>query len=129
VSAGIRGSLSPLSDPAFGEGQRVIERTGLVAEAVALRLQRLTDRETFPLALGQLVRGGVPTAVDRQLGLAYGAGAVRALHAGKDGVMVAFQPPSIAFVPIAEAVNRVRTVPPDSEFMLAARALGICLRD
>jgi 6-phosphofructokinase 1 len=62
-----------------------------MAEAVALKLQQLTDYETFPLVLGQLVRGGAPTAVDRQLGLGYGAGAVRALQQNKSGVMVAFQ--------------------------------------
>lgn len=123
----MRKSLSPLSDPRFGEGARVIERSGLVAESVALKLQQLTDHGTFPLVLGQLVRGGVPTAVDRQLGLGYGAGAVRALHSEKSGVMVAFQPPDLKFVPLAEAINKVRTVPADSEFVRIALALGISL--
>ena len=41
--------------------------------------------------------------------------------------MVAFQPPDIAFVPLLEAINKVRTVPADSEMMLIARTLGICL--
>ena len=82
-SHALRKSLSPLSDPRFGEGAQVIDRSGLAAESVAIKLQRLTDHETFPLVLGQLIRGGAPTAVDRQLGLGYGAGAVRALHDGK----------------------------------------------
>jgi 6-phosphofructokinase 1 len=128
-SHALRKSLSPLSDPRFGEGARVIERSGVVAESVALKLQQLTDYETFPLVLGQLVRGGAPTAVDRQLGLGYGAGAVRALHDGKSGVMVAFLPPDLKFVPLAEAINKVRTVPADSEFIKIARSLGICLGD
>ena len=102
---------------------------GAAAESVALKLQQLTDYETFPLVLGQLVRGGAPTAVDRQLGLGYGAGAVRALHDGKSGVMVAFQPPDLKFVPLAEAINKVRSVPADSEFIKIARSLGICLGD
>ena len=128
-SHNLRKSLSPLSDPRFGEGARVIERSGLAAESVALKLQQLTDYETFPLVLGQLVRGGAPTAVDRQLGLGYGAGAVRALRDGKSGVMVAFQPPDLKFVPLAGAINKVRTVPADSEFIKIARSLGICLGD
>lgn len=94
-----------------------------------MNLQRLTDHETFPLVLGQLVRGGAPTAVDRQLGLGYGAGAVRALSEDKAGVMVVFQPPGLKFVPLAEAINKVRTVPADSEFVKIARSLGICLGD
>jgi ATP-dependent phosphofructokinase / diphosphate-dependent phosphofructokinase len=125
----LRKSLSPLSDPRFGEGARVIERSGLAAETVALKLQRLSDHETFPIALGQLVRGGAPTATDRQLGLGYGAGAVQALISGQNGVMVAFQPPDLTFVPLAEAINKVRTIPTNSEFVQIARALGISLGD
>ncbi len=124
-----RKSLSPLSDPQLGEGARVIERSGLAAETVALKLQKLTDQETFPLVLGQLACGGTPTAVDRQLGLGYGAGAVRALNSGRSGVMVVFQPPDLMFVPLAESINKVRTVPANSEFMQVARALGISLGD
>ena len=126
---GLRKSLSPLSDPRFGEGARVIERSGLVAETVALKLQQLTDHETLPIVLGQMVRGGAPTAIDRQLGLGYGAGAVRALNSGQSGVMVAFQPPDLKFVPLAELINKVRTVPANSELVQIARALGISLGD
>jgi 6-phosphofructokinase 1 len=94
-----------------------------------LHLQRLTDHETTSLVLGDLVTGGPPTAVDRQLGLGYGAGAVRALNDGASGVMVTFQPPDLKFVPLSEAINKVRTVPPDSMFMQIARSLGILFGD
>jgi 6-phosphofructokinase len=121
----LKDSLSPL---ATGDASdHVIKRSGQMAETVAERLQLLIAEETYPLVLGPWVRGGVPTAVDRQLGLAYGAGAVRALNAGKNGTMVAFVPPDIKFVPLAEAINKVRTVPLDSEFIEIARSLGIFL--
>jgi ATP-dependent phosphofructokinase / diphosphate-dependent phosphofructokinase len=121
----LKASLSP---GATGQaGSHVIERTGDVAETVALQLQRLTDQETYPLVLGQLVKGGPPTAVDRQLGLGYGAAAVRALSTNQSGVMVSFQPPDLRFVPLAEAINKVRTVPADSVFVQIARSLGISL--
>jgi ATP-dependent phosphofructokinase / diphosphate-dependent phosphofructokinase len=121
----LKGSLSP---GATGQaGSHVIERSGHEAETVALQLQRLTDEEAYPLVLGQLVKGGPPTAVDRQLGLGYGAAAVRALNAGQAGVMVSFQPPDVNFVPLADAINRVRTVPADSVFVQIARSLGISL--
>jgi len=121
----LKASLSPL---ATGDASdHVIKRSGQAAETVARGLQLLIAEETFPLVLGPWVRGGVPTAVDRQLGLCYGAGAVRAMKAGKYGVMVAFQPPDIKFVPLTEAINKVRTVPADSEFIQIARSLGICL--
>jgi 6-phosphofructokinase 1 len=121
----LKATLSPL---ATGEAsEHVIQRSGQAAETVATRLQLLIAEETFPLVLGPWTRGGVPTAVDRQLGLGYGAGAVRALQAGKYGVMMAFAPPDIKFVPLAEAINKVRTVPADSEFIRIAQSLGICL--
>ena len=44
-----------------------------------------------------------------------------------DGVMVVFQPPDLKFVPLAEAINKVRTVPAGSELLLIARSLGISL--
>ena len=70
----LKASLSPL---ATGEAsEHVIRRSGQAAETVASGLQLLIAEETFPLVLGPWVRGGAPTAVDRQLGLAYGAGAV-----------------------------------------------------
>jgi 6-phosphofructokinase 1 len=117
-----------LSPGATGsEGFHVIERSGQVAAEIALAIQRLTDQETYPLVLGQLARGGTPTVVDRQLGLGYGAGAVRALESGQSGVMVVFQPPDLKFVPMTEAINKVRVVPVDSEFFKLARALGISL--
>lgn len=111
------------------EGSHVMERSGLVAEAVALELQRLTSHETFPLVLGALVCGGPATAVDCQLGMGFGAAAARALHSNQDGVMVAFRPPDLVFAPLAEVVNQVRTITEDTEFMLVARAMGICLGD
>jgi 6-phosphofructokinase 1 len=41
--------------------------------------------------------------------------------------MVAFVPPEIQFVPLAEAINKVRTVTADSEFMKIAQSLDICV--
>ena len=125
----LRGSLSPLSDPYFGEGARVIERAGQAAHSVALALQRLTDRETLQLVLGQLVRGGEPTAVDRQLGLGYGAAAVHSLEAGETAAMLSLQPPELGLIPLQQALNRVRTIPADSPILQIARMLGISLGD
>jgi 6-phosphofructokinase 1 len=123
----LKGSLSP---NATGQtSSRVIHRSGHVAETVALQIQRLTDFETYPLVLGQLVKGGAPTAVDRQLGLSYGAAAVQALQHDQTGVMVAFEPPELTFVPLCDAINKIRTVPPDSVFMKVSRSLGICFGD
>ncbi len=126
---GLGSSLTPNADPEFGEGEHVIEGTGAASKCLALGLQRLTDRDVLPLALGHLVRGGMPTVVDRQLGLAYGAGAIRALHAGAEGAMITFELPEIKTVPLVETLGRIRTVPAASEIMQTARALGIAFGD
>ncbi len=121
----LKASLSPL---ATGEASdHVIRRSGQAAETVASRLQLLIAEETFPLVLGPWVRGGTSTAVDRQLALAYGAGAVEAVKAGRYGSMVAFVPPDMKFVPLAEAINKVRTVHEDSMFIQIAQSIGVCL--
>ena len=63
----LKASLSPLATGDASE--HVIQRSGHAAETVASKLQLLLAEETYPLVLGRWVRGGTPTAVDRQLGL------------------------------------------------------------
>ena len=48
---------------------------------------------------------------------------------GKSGVMVALDPPTVRYVPLAEATERMKTVPLDCDTVLTARELGICLGD
>ena len=100
---------------------------GQVALTVSSRLQTLINREAYPLVIGSWARGGNPTATDHQLGMAYGAGSVQVLKGGQNGVMVSFMPPDIRFVPLKDAVDKVRSVPADSEFMRIAHSLGIYL--
>jgi 6-phosphofructokinase 1 len=106
-------------------GDSVNQESGQVAEHTAKTLRSLIAGEFYPLVVGPWARGGNPTAVDQQLGMAYGAGAVELLKAGQTAVMVAFMPPDIGFLPLKEAVNKVRTVPADSEFLRIAQSLGI----
>jgi ATP-dependent phosphofructokinase / diphosphate-dependent phosphofructokinase len=123
----LKASLSP---GATGDvGGHVITHTGHAAEMVATTLQRLVRHETYPLALGPLAKGGSITAVDRQLGIGYGAAAVRAIQQNQTGTMVSLQPPELKFVPLADAINKFRTVPSDSVFMQVARSLGVALGD
>jgi 6-phosphofructokinase 1 len=108
-------------------GGRIIPGPGHAAETVAARLRPRIEGDISPLVIGPWARGGNPTAVDQQLGMAYGAGAVQALKAGQNGMMVAFAPPDIRFVPLKDVVGTARTVPHDSEFMRIAQSLGIYL--
>ena len=124
VVSSLKATLSPLAT-GDSNSEHVILTSGQAAQTVATELQLLIAEETYPLVIGPWVRGGTPSAVDRQLGIAYGAGALQAMKAGKNGVMVAFVPPEIKFVPLAEAINKVRTVSSDNEFLKIADSLGI----
>jgi len=115
-----------LPPKATGEAtEQVMIPSEKTAETLAGELQLLIDRETYPLVVGPWARGGTPTAVDLQLGMAYGAGAIQALKASKNGVMVAFVPPEIQYVPLEEVINKVRSVSANSEFLKIAGSLGI----
>jgi 6-phosphofructokinase 1 len=104
-------------------------RFGGIGETLAEQLQELTGQESRAVSLGHLVRGGTPNATDRILGMSFGAAAVHALSEGQNGIMVALNPPRIDYVPLEQAVHRIRTVPPDGEMVLVARALDINLGD
>ena len=106
-----------------------VERLGGIGETVAAQLQELTGKETRCVVLGHLLRGGSPTAIDRILGVTFGAAAVQALSMGLDGVMVALNPPRIDFVPVEQAIARLKLVSSDSEFVVVSRALDICFGD
>lgn len=105
------------------------ERLGGVGEKVAHTLAERTGKEARHVVLGHLLRGGTPTAFDRLISLRFGAAAVRCLAAGASGVMVALDPPTVRHVPLEAAVGRMKVVPLDSDSVLTARDLGICLGD
>lgn len=103
------------------------ERLGGIGEQVARKLTELTGHETRTTVLGHVVRGGTPSAQDRLLGGRFGAAAVRALAEGQTGVMVALHDTEVEYVPLTDAIGRLRTVPLDSDTIETARDLGICL--
>ena len=105
------------------------DRLGGIAELVARGISLRTGKETRSLVLGHLQRGGSPTTFDRLLALRFGSAAVRAIADGAFGTMVAFHPPIVTRVPLADVVGRTKTVPLDSGVILTARHLGISLGD
>jgi len=106
-----------------------VDRLGGIGETVAAQLHAFTGKESRCVVLGHLLRGGSPTPLDRILGVTFGAAAIDALQKGMDGVMVALNPPRIDFVPIGEAIAKLKMVPPDGEFVLVSRALDISFGD
>lgn len=113
----------------LGKAVGQAEKLGGIGAIVAAELERLTGKEARTVVLGHLLRGGSPTSFDRLLGLRFGAAAVRGLDEGRNGVMVALHPPDVEYVPLAEATNRLKTVPITGDTVLTARDLGINFGD
>jgi 6-phosphofructokinase 1 len=104
-------------------------RLGGIGERVAAKIGQLTGKDTRACTLGHLQRGGAPTALDRILGMRFGVMAVKLASEGAFGRMVSYQSYHVGSVEIEEAVHQLRLVQPDSELVLAAKAVGICLGD
>ena len=100
-------------------------RLGGIGHVVANEIQSRTGKETRAVVLGHLQRGGSPSAWDRHLSTRFGVSAVEQIAEECYGVMVALTPSGIAPVELVEAVDKIRTVPPDGEIVRVGRALGI----
>ena len=120
------GSHALKGPPTAGGG---MERLGGIGETVAREIEQRTGKETRSLTLGHLQRGGTPTTFDRLLALRFGAAAVRCVANKVFGVMVAYQPPTVGYVPLKEALVKPKLVPLDSDTIATARDLGVCLGD
>jgi 6-phosphofructokinase 1 len=106
-----------------------VERLGGVAAKVAAELEHLTGKEARSVVLGHLQRGGAPTAFDRIRATRFGAAAVECLMNGIFDHMVAFHPPNIVPVPLADIVGKTRTIPPDFDVIRTARAMNVSMGD
>ena len=132
----VRGSIYSLVVVAEGaspaHGQVVMRpsesgeyRLGGIGHVVAGEIAARSGRETRCTVLGHLQRGGAPTTLDRILGTRFGVKAVRLVSERQYGSMVSYQNYQVRHVPIADAVNRLRLVPPDGEMIQTARDVEI----
>jgi ATP-dependent phosphofructokinase / diphosphate-dependent phosphofructokinase len=104
-------------------------RLGGIGEIVTREITKRTGKETRCCVLGHLQRGGAPTTLDRILGTRFGVKAVQLANEGHFGSMVSYQNYQVRQVPIAEAVNRLKLVPPDGEMVQTARDVDISFGD
>jgi len=119
------GSLSLIEEAREG----FAERLGGIGAEVCSVLATATHKETRSVVLGHLQRGGAPTSFDRVLATRFGAKAIELIRRGEFGTMVAFAPPDIVARRLDDIVGRTKTVPLDSDVLLAAKALGISFGD
>jgi len=120
------GALPAGGQPSYADASG---RYGGIADRLSDELQVVCGKETRPMVLGHIQRGGSPIAYDRNLALRFGAAAVRCIRERQLGTMVALQGNSVVAVPLAEAISAVKRVPLDADLVVAARQLGISLGD
>jgi 6-phosphofructokinase 1 len=101
------------------------KRLGGIGEYIRHRVEEETGKEARTVVLGHLQRGGSPNAFDRMLATNFGARAVRALAEGESGKMVALQSAGIVTVPLAEAIENIKTVPTLGQLVQTARDIGV----
>jgi ATP-dependent phosphofructokinase / diphosphate-dependent phosphofructokinase len=99
-------------------------RLGGIGELVAKRIEDETGLETRVTVLGHVQRGGSPTAFDRILATRFGTVALEAMSRGEFGVMTSLQQQTVRTVLLADAIGKQRLVPPDSQMVFAAKAVG-----
>jgi 6-phosphofructokinase 1 len=136
-AAGNLGSLVVVAEGARArDGQQVKRdmeggefRLGGIGDLVAREIAKRTGKETRLCVLGHLQRGGAPTTLDRILGTRFGVKAVQLANEGHFGSMVSYQNYQVQHVPIADAVNRLRLVPPNGEMVETARDVDISFGD
>ena len=104
-------------------------RLGGIGDIVAREIAKRTGKETRCCVLGHLQRGGAPTTLDRILATRFGVKAVQLANEGHFGSMVSYQNYQVRHVPIAEAVNRLKLVPPNGELVQTARDVDISFGD
>ncbi|HEY6070358.1 MAG TPA: ATP-dependent 6-phosphofructokinase [Chthoniobacterales bacterium] len=104
-------------------------KLGGIGDVVAHEIAKRTGKETRACVLGHLQRGGAPTPLDRTLGTRFGVKAIQLANEGHFGSMVSYQNYQVRHVPIADAVNRLRLVPPHGEMVQTARDVDISFGD
>jgi 6-phosphofructokinase 1 len=102
---------------------------GGIGKQVADEIRSRLDKDVRHLTLGHLQRGGSPTTFDRLLALRFGAAAIRMADNGEFDKMVAWTPPHMTSVFLEEAIKSRKMVDLNSDKVMTARDIGICLGD
>lgn len=105
------------------------EQLGGIGDYLSDVLSEKTGKESRSLVLGHLQRGGTPSSYDRLISLRFGAAAVRALENRDFNKMIVMQQNSIKIIPLEDVAGKIKQVPLDSDTILTAREIGVCLGD
>ncbi len=100
-------------------------RLGGISRQLAHHLETKSGIENRSVILGHVVRGGTPTALDRNLATLFGVRAMDLVFKGKFGRMVALKRGQLDSVPLSQVGGKTRKVPANHELIQAARNIGV----
>lgn len=104
-------------------------KLGGIGRAVARALSEQTGLESRVTVLGHLQRGGTPGAYDRILATTFGVKAADAVAAQRWGTCLALDTPRVVERRLADWVGQPALVAAQSDWLEAARGIGVCLGD
>jgi 6-phosphofructokinase len=102
---------------------------GQVANSIGFAIREYLKKEVRVTVLGHVQRGGSPSPFDRTLATRFGVSAVDLVARGEFGRMVCLHAGRIDSVPLAEAIGGLKLVDPSSDYVRAARVVGITFGD
>jgi 6-phosphofructokinase 1 len=102
---------------------------GQVGNAIGFAIREYLKREVRVTVLGHVQRGGSPSPFDRTLATRFGVHAVDLIAKGQYDRMVCLRSSKIESVPLTEAIGANKLVDPSSDYVRAARAVGITFGD
>jgi phosphofructokinase-like protein len=100
-------------------------RLGGISRQLAHHLEAKSGIETRSVILGHVVRGGTPTAFDRNLATLFGVQAMNLVLKGRFGRMVALRDTKMSSVPLSQVGGKTRKVPTNHEWIKAAKSIGV----
>jgi ATP-dependent phosphofructokinase / diphosphate-dependent phosphofructokinase len=102
---------------------------GQVGNAIGFAIREYLKKEVRVTVLGHVQRGGSPSPFDRTLATRFGVSAVDLVARGEYGRMVCLRAGKIESVPLVDAIGSCKLVDPGSDYVRAARAVGITFGD
>jgi ATP-dependent phosphofructokinase / diphosphate-dependent phosphofructokinase len=125
------GSRLPDDDPLWLAHKNEPEFAGhmSIGNLIGALLGRHGKDEVRVTVLGHVQRGGSPSPFDRLLSTRLGVAAVDLVARKQFGHMVRLRGETISSCALDAALGRMKTVPPESEVVHAARSIGISFGD
>ncbi len=126
----VRSATSPEAKAAAKKHKSSIEDSHRESTfALARKLEEETGLDARVTILGYVQRGGTPCALDRLLATRLGSAGAQAVAEGKTGIMVGARGEDIVDVPLDDVAGKVKYVPTDHPWVLAARQVETGMGD